>query len=426
MPRRKRKRPNWPYRMAWLAIFGCLTLYIIGQTLRAAMTFGQRSYGTDWGLSIVAACLDTTFAVWFVAVGASIGSFLNVVAFRLPLGRSVGGHSGCFYCQTPIEGRDNVPVLAWIKLRGRCRRCRLPISIQYPLVELTLALIFLFVYVTEFSTSGLNLPGQKSAPQWGGLLRIATDSTSLLRITSYLLMLCGLVAAALIAVRRQVVPLKLYLWTLLPWLVAALVRPEVIVVRWRDVAPVGVIEARLDAFVTLVCGSVAAMAVARLLSPLLYPGFERSLIGSDRATHQARQWLGGFAIAGALVGWQAVVPLAWCIVLCSAVAMLLLRKFRYVAELRDLTVWLWLGLLVFRANWGWFDRLDLSVSLPPVMLHVAGALALAPVAWLIHRTAPETSKPQPFNPEPATAPSLAPLEAIESVAIDNTRPNVEI
>ncbi len=402
MPRRKRKRPNWPYRMAWLTIFACLTLYFVCQTVRAAMTFGQRAYGTDWGLAIVAAGMDTTFAVWFFVVGASIGSFLNVVAFRLPLGRHIGGHSGCFYCQTPIEGRDNVPVLAWIKLRGRCRRCRLPISIQYPLVEFTVAVVFLLVYLTEFASSGTNLPDRSNPPLWGGLLRVATDATSLLRVTTYLLMLCGLIAAALIAVRRQAVPLKLYLWTLLPWLLAALARPQVIVVRWRDVLPIGVTEARLDAFVTLVCGSVAAIALARLLSPLLYPGFDRSLIRADASTQQARQWLGGLAIAGALVGWQAVVPMTWCIVLCGGLAMLLLRRFRYVAHLRDLTVWIWLGLLVFRSLWSWLDRIYLPQVVPTVMWHVAGALALAPVAWLIHKTSPQ-ALPQPST---QTAPML--------------------
>jgi len=69
-------------------------------------------------------------------VGAIFGSFLNVVAYRLPRGESLARpRSRCPQCQTPIKPYDNVPVLSWLALRGRCRRCRAPISARYPLVE---------------------------------------------------------------------------------------------------------------------------------------------------------------------------------------------------------------------------------------------------------------------------------------------------
>ena len=68
--------------------------------------------------------------------GAIIGSFLNVVAYRLPRGESLSHpRSRCPQCQTPIKPYDNVPVLSWLALRGRCRTCRAPISARYPLVE---------------------------------------------------------------------------------------------------------------------------------------------------------------------------------------------------------------------------------------------------------------------------------------------------
>jgi leader peptidase (prepilin peptidase) / N-methyltransferase len=70
------------------------------------------------------------------AVGAIFGSFLNVVAYRLPRGESLSRpRSRCPQCQTPIKPYDNVPVLSWLALRGRCRSCRAPISARYPLVE---------------------------------------------------------------------------------------------------------------------------------------------------------------------------------------------------------------------------------------------------------------------------------------------------
>jgi leader peptidase (prepilin peptidase)/N-methyltransferase len=122
MARKRRRRPNWPYRFAWLGIWLALLGYVSLQTILLASTYGRRAYGTDWGLSFVASLFDTTVAIFFFVVGACIGSFLNVVAYRLPLGRFIGGHSACPYCKTPIDGADNVPFLAWVKLRGALSR----------------------------------------------------------------------------------------------------------------------------------------------------------------------------------------------------------------------------------------------------------------------------------------------------------------
>ena len=72
--------------------------------------------------------------------GLAIGSFLNVVAARLPLGRSVvHPASECPHCHTPIARRDNIPVVSWLLLRGRCRSCHAAIAWRYPAVELLTA-----------------------------------------------------------------------------------------------------------------------------------------------------------------------------------------------------------------------------------------------------------------------------------------------
>ncbi|MBI2339049.1 MAG: prepilin peptidase [Deltaproteobacteria bacterium] len=68
--------------------------------------------------------------------GLVIGSFLNVCIHRLPLQKSLGGRSFCPACAHKIPGYDNIPVLSFLVLRGRCRFCREPISLQYPLVEI--------------------------------------------------------------------------------------------------------------------------------------------------------------------------------------------------------------------------------------------------------------------------------------------------
>jgi leader peptidase (prepilin peptidase)/N-methyltransferase len=78
-----------------------------------------------------------------VAIGLTVGSFLNVVIHRLPRGESLAWPgSRCPACQAPIRWFDNVPLVSWLLLRGRCRRCAAPISARYPAVELVTALVF--------------------------------------------------------------------------------------------------------------------------------------------------------------------------------------------------------------------------------------------------------------------------------------------
>jgi leader peptidase (prepilin peptidase)/N-methyltransferase len=81
--------------------------------------------------------------VFAALFGLVIGSFLNVVVWRIPRGESiVRPPSACPSCGKQIRPRDNVPVLGWLVLRGKCRDCREPISVRYPLVEAGTAVIF--------------------------------------------------------------------------------------------------------------------------------------------------------------------------------------------------------------------------------------------------------------------------------------------
>jgi leader peptidase (prepilin peptidase)/N-methyltransferase len=79
-------------------------------------------------------------------LGLVIGSFLNVVIWRVPRRESiVAPGSKCPGCDTPLEARDNVPVLSWLALRGRCRHCGARISARYPLVELATGALFVAI-----------------------------------------------------------------------------------------------------------------------------------------------------------------------------------------------------------------------------------------------------------------------------------------
>lgn len=85
--------------------------------------------------------------VMVTLLGGIVGSFLNVVIHRVPLEKSiVFPNSTCPNCQNPIKPYDNIPILSWLILGGKCRNCKNPISWRYPAVELLTALVFLLVY----------------------------------------------------------------------------------------------------------------------------------------------------------------------------------------------------------------------------------------------------------------------------------------
>lgn len=87
--------------------------------------------------------MTAAFVAFMGVVGLAVGSFLNVVVWRVPRGESVvSPASACPSCGTSIRARDNVPVLGWLVLRGRCRDCAEPISVRYPLVEAASAGLF--------------------------------------------------------------------------------------------------------------------------------------------------------------------------------------------------------------------------------------------------------------------------------------------
>jgi len=93
--------------------------------------------------------METVLTAFLVFIfGTVIGSFLNVVIYRIPKGESIAfPASKCQNCQTPLKWYHNIPVLSWLFLRGKCAFCHTSISRQYPVVELTTGLIFFALYV---------------------------------------------------------------------------------------------------------------------------------------------------------------------------------------------------------------------------------------------------------------------------------------
>ncbi|MHA3684334.1 prepilin peptidase [Leucobacter sp. HY1910] len=136
--------------------------------------------------------------------GLAIGSFLNVVVYRVPAGKSLVPASRCPHCEAPIRPWQNVPIASWIALRGKCAGCRAPISARYPLVEFATMVAFAAV-----AWWGLYSPALPPA-MLAGYLFLAAASIALALIdfdtqrlpnaivypTALVLALCVLVSAA--------------------------------------------------------------------------------------------------------------------------------------------------------------------------------------------------------------------------------------
>jgi len=97
--------------------------------------------------------------LWFFVLGCTVGSFLNVLIYRLPRGLTINEprRSFCPNCRNPIAWRDNVPILSFLLLGGRCRHCRQPISWRYPLVEAVTGLLYALIYFRQRAQLGTDL-----------------------------------------------------------------------------------------------------------------------------------------------------------------------------------------------------------------------------------------------------------------------------
>lgn len=130
--------------------------------------------------------------------GACVGSFLNVVIYRLPEGISlVHPPSRCPKCDKKLAWYDNVPVLGWLWLRGKCRYCHEPISPQYPLIEALCAVMFAGMYWVDYQ-SGLR-------PSFAALGLFETWPALVVQLT----LIAGLLAATMIDARLFIIPLQI-------------------------------------------------------------------------------------------------------------------------------------------------------------------------------------------------------------------------
>jgi len=286
-------------------------------------------------LSFAAACW--LIAAWLFAIGGAVGSFLNVVVYRLPREMSIvtpGSH--CPACNRPIRWFDNVPILAWFWLRGRCRDCGAAISPRYPLVETLAAVLFLVLGAAEGLSGGANLP-LRTAGLPEGTTAPGMSYLQLAGICAFHLLLLGtLLCATLIEYDGHRPPLRLFAPALVVGMLALLAWPYLHPVRaWVGVA--GCLAGGIDG---------AAGLVAGLLAAWLCSWFVKHSVA----------WLGAAACVGLYLGWQAV-----CVLVPAAAV---------------------IGLLL-RLLTGWSSR---RRHIPAIACLVAATLAwILAWAWLVER-----------------------------------------
>ena len=230
--------------------------------------------------------------------GLVIGSFLNVVIHRVPERRSVvRPPSACPHCGTRISARDNVPVVSWLVLRGRCRSCAAPISVRYPLVELLTGALFALV-----------------------ALRFGWSPT----LPAMLIFVAGLVALAFCDLDRLVLPKRIVYATAV--LVAvALLSAAAATGQWHRLAvsaacaAAGLVVFRLIYFISpramgfgdvrlapLISGTLGWLGVGYalvgfLLANVLGVVIGLALIAGRRASRRTRLPYGVFLAAGAML-----------------------------------------------------------------------------------------------------------------------------
>ncbi len=308
--------------------------------------------------------------VWIFFFGASIGSFLNVVVYRAPRGKTLLGPSRCPRCQQTIRPRHNVPVFGWIALGGRCRDCRLPIAPRYPIVELIVGLVFLTLAAGELFTGGATLPIRKPNYYTGIAMVVFDPQWDLIAIyLTHALLVSVLISWGLIQYDGERIP-RAYLGLVpLAALAFSTLLPHINPIPWNA----GVEhqfpaceDPRLNALISSLAGAGIGGLVGWLLA------------GIAQTAHQPDRWgralehSFGFVAAGTLLGWQSIATIAiFSSVLQVIYAALAHTESARRAALLPMAAAVWAAILLWRATTEW--SVWPSAGDTPVM-HLAGWL----------------------------------------------------
>lgn len=317
MPRR-RPRIRLPLLLAVAATLLLVAAYIFG--LAHYQAHGSSLF-TPSDL-YVPRSIDVIVIAWCFWIGSSIGSFLNVVAWRMPRGETINGRSHCPRCMAQLKARDNFPVFGWLALGGRCRSCHLPISPRYPIVEGVVGLTLTAVAVAELYR--LSLPRQfvhwHGGPFWAPVI----DHDVLLVLLYHVVAITMSWAFGLIRFDNHPLPRRLVAFAFGAAVIPILVYPTAMVVPWQfavgeDWRPNGLY---MDSLLRVITALAAATILARYLARGLCPAADPKLDPLGRSTAKLIDLISILAIPIFVVGWQ-VAPAVT--VLASLIALSLRR-----------------------------------------------------------------------------------------------------
>jgi leader peptidase (prepilin peptidase)/N-methyltransferase len=329
----------------------------------------------------ISACWDlwspVTWCVglWLVVLGGCVGSFLNVVIYRIPAGKSVvhpGSH--CPQCGHAIRWYDNVPVLSWCWLRARCRDCHAAISMRYPLVESAVAGIFLSLAIVEVFHGGANLPSPVGVPVPVRILWVT--------YVGHVLLMTTLLAVAVINFDGHVAGWKFVLAPLLLAVIAPVLWPPLHPVPvWPGLGDATATSDRLLGLAGSAAGTTAGLVAGLLTFPLLAASAEfarRSAVG--RSIVPATTLVGAFLGWPAVMGIAAITSVAFLLVLLAARCLPAARRIPWTCVLGAATfVWI--------IGWRWlFESLTYVQWLKPEVAVYLGVVVICASAlarmWL--------------------------------------------
>ncbi len=307
--------------------------------------------------------LATYFYVFFM--GATIGSFLNVVIYRAPRGEDLivrGSHCPC--CGHRIRPRDNIPILGWLILRGRCRDCQSEIPPRYLFVELLTGLVFLGLFFLEVVSTGVNLPGMQETRLGGVAFTVWEWDWKLLGIWAYhCAWACLLICFALIQYDGQrIPPVVAGTAAFVGWL-PALLAP--------DLRPLALWEPKPDWL----------HGISRGFADGLLGGIVGGIFGaiwdvSKRTRDAIRRWryTALFSLTGIFLGWQAAVSVSLLLVPFIVVIRLLAPVRPGVQD-----AIMPMASAVHIAAWSWLLRIPVWPGRETSFLATTGGITLAAV-----------------------------------------------
>lgn len=237
---------------------------------------------------------------WCVTVftlGLMIGSFLNVVIARLPYEKSlVWPSSRCFACYTPIRALDNVPILGFLRLRGKCRACGAPFSARYLWVEVGTGVAFLALFLAEVVFNWSGIPGMKY--DYLGRDGVMLPGRCIALFLYHAALLSGLIAAAAIDAEHRIIPAQVTYTVMAIGVIGGVLMP------WPWPQPAAAVNAIPAGFPWILPETIGRIPPGVQPWPFWGPTFEFAPPGS---------WRMGLlnSVIGALVGSLVVRATKW-------------------------------------------------------------------------------------------------------------------